>query len=145
MAGKAGQPPSCAQQKQPVVVIFTKAGELRRIKVAELVSVPPVDPAYPSATDARNAFYPDSVFLICSLLQPDQPVIRGYLLIQEELAEQPAGLTPVRGNPHFLARHHAGPPNPCYDLITTEDDGSERWQQVQIVKQEIIIAQSAQS
>ena len=48
VAGKAGQPPSCAQQKQPVVVIFTKAGELRRIKVAELVSVRPVDPAYAS-------------------------------------------------------------------------------------------------
>ncbi len=105
----------------------------------------PVDPAYPSATDARNAFYPDSVFLICSLLQPDQPVLRGYLLIQEELAERPAGLTPVRGNPRFLARHVAGPPNPRYDLITTEDDGSERWQRVQIVEQEIIVAEPGES
>ena len=98
-----------------------------------------------SATDARNAYYPDSVFLICSLLQPGQPVLRGYLLIQEELAQRPAGLTAVRGNPHFLARHHVGPPNPRYDLVTTEDDGSERWQQVQIVEQEIVIAQPAQS
>ena len=65
----------------------------------------PVDPAYPSATDARNAFYPDSVFLICSLLQPDQPVIRGYLLIQEDLDARPVGVTPVRGNPRFLAQH----------------------------------------
>ena len=105
----------------------------------------PVDPAYPSATDARNAFYPDSVFLICSLLQPDQPVLRGYLLIQENLAERPAGLTPVRGNPRFLARHVAGPPNPRYDLITTEDDGSERWQRVQIVEQEIIVAEPGES
>ena len=105
----------------------------------------PVDPAYPSVTDARNAFYPDSVFLICSLLQPDQPVIRGYLLVQEELAERPAGLTPVRGSSRFLARHHAGLPNPCYDLITVEDDGSERWQRVQIVEQEIKIAQPARS
>lgn len=42
---KAGEP-SCAMQKQPVVVLFTKAGELRRIKVAELTSVRPTDPAY---------------------------------------------------------------------------------------------------
>ncbi len=100
----------------------------------------PVDPAYPSATDARNAYYPDSVYLICSLLQPDRPVLRGYLLIQEDLAERPAGLTPVRGNPRFLALHRAGPPNPCYDLITVEDDGSERWLRVQVVEQQIVVA-----
>ena len=105
----------------------------------------PVDPAYPSATDARNAFYPDSVYLICSLLQPEQPVIRGYLLIQEELDQRPASLTRVRDNPRFLAQHHAGPPNPRYDLITVEDDGSERWQRVQIVEQEIVIAESPSS
>lgn len=105
----------------------------------------PVDPAYPSATDARNAFYPDSAYLICSLLQPSQPVIRGYLLIQEELAERPAGLTPVRGNPRFLAQHHAGPLNPCYDLVTLEEDGSERWQRVQVVEQEIVVAESPPS
>ncbi len=45
----------------------------------------PVDEAYPSATDARNAFYPDAVYIICSLLQPDQPVIRAYRLLTEEL------------------------------------------------------------
>jgi len=44
----AGKPGECTLQKHPVVVIFTKAGELRRIKVAEITSVRPTDPAYAS-------------------------------------------------------------------------------------------------
>jgi len=40
----------------------------------------PVDPAYPSASDAINAYYPDSVYLICSLLDDSRPVINGYWL-----------------------------------------------------------------
>ncbi len=40
----------------------------------------PVDPAYPSASDAINAYYPDSVYLICSLRDDEHPVINGYWL-----------------------------------------------------------------
>jgi len=40
----------------------------------------PADPAYPSASDAINAYYPDSVFLICSLLDNEHPVVKGYWL-----------------------------------------------------------------
>ena len=40
----------------------------------------PVDPAYPSASDAINAYYPDSIYLICSLLNDEHPVINGYWL-----------------------------------------------------------------
>lgn len=42
---KAGE---CTLKKQPVVVLFTKDGELRRIKVADIASVRPTDPAYAS-------------------------------------------------------------------------------------------------
>ncbi|MBE7485567.1 MAG: hypothetical protein HS104_37060 [Polyangiaceae bacterium] len=42
---KAGE---CTLKKQPVVVLFTKGGELRRIKVADIASVRPTDPAYAS-------------------------------------------------------------------------------------------------
>jgi proteasome lid subunit RPN8/RPN11 len=38
----------------------------------------PESPAYPSATDVELAFWPDAVFLICSLVDRDRPVIRGF-------------------------------------------------------------------
>ncbi|MBV7332808.1 M67 family metallopeptidase [Chloroflexi bacterium TSY] len=41
----------------------------------------PVSVAYPSATDAWNAHYPDSFYLICSLEFDDQPVIRVYRML----------------------------------------------------------------
>ncbi|RME56569.1 MAG: M67 family peptidase [Caldilineae bacterium] len=38
----------------------------------------PVSVAYPSATDAWNAHYPDAYYLICSLEFDDAPVIRAF-------------------------------------------------------------------
>ncbi|MCX6045023.1 MAG: M67 family metallopeptidase [Chloroflexi bacterium] len=38
----------------------------------------PVSVAYPSATDAWNANYPDSIYFICSLEYDDAPVIRAF-------------------------------------------------------------------
>ena len=38
----------------------------------------PVSEAYPSATDAWNAHYPDSVYFICSLEDEKAPVIRAF-------------------------------------------------------------------
>src|SRR5689334_1150285 len=38
----------------------------------------PVSVAYPSATDAWNANYPDSIYFICSLEHDDAPVIRAF-------------------------------------------------------------------
>ncbi len=43
----------------------------------------PTSPAYPSMVDAARAFYPDSVYLILSLLQPDDPQLKGYYLRPE--------------------------------------------------------------
>ena len=40
----------------------------------------PVSQAFPSATDVELAFWPDAVFLICSLADPAQPEIRGFLI-----------------------------------------------------------------
>ncbi len=40
----------------------------------------PVSVAYPSATDAWNAHYPDSVYFICSLEDDDAPVLRAFRL-----------------------------------------------------------------
>jgi proteasome lid subunit RPN8/RPN11 len=38
----------------------------------------PVSVAYPSATDAWNAHYPESIYFICSLEYDNAPVIRAY-------------------------------------------------------------------
>jgi proteasome lid subunit RPN8/RPN11 len=51
----------------------------------------PVSVAYPSATDAWNAHYPESIYFICSLEYDDAPVIRAY-----------------RMTPHFLDLDYAG-------------------------------------
>ncbi len=40
----------------------------------------PAGPAYPSGSDALKAYYPETVFLICSLLDEDKPVLRGFFL-----------------------------------------------------------------
>ncbi len=38
----------------------------------------PVSVAYPSATDAWNAYYPDCIYFICSLEFDDAPVLRAF-------------------------------------------------------------------
>lgn len=38
----------------------------------------PVSVAYPSATDAWNAHYPESIYFICSLEDDDAPVLRAF-------------------------------------------------------------------
>jgi proteasome lid subunit RPN8/RPN11 len=50
----------------------------------------PVSVAYPSATDSWNAYYPESIYFICSLEHDDAPVIRAY-----------------RMTPHFLDLDYA--------------------------------------
>jgi proteasome lid subunit RPN8/RPN11 len=38
----------------------------------------PATPAYPSATDVARAFYPDAIYLLISLANPDGAVVRGF-------------------------------------------------------------------
>ncbi len=47
----------------------------------------PVSPAFPSATDIALAFWPDAVYLICSLEQPSQPAIRGFRIRDSAVSE----------------------------------------------------------
>jgi proteasome lid subunit RPN8/RPN11 len=46
----------------------------------------PVSVAYPSATDAWNAHYPESVYLICSLEDEAAPVVRAWWLVAQPFA-----------------------------------------------------------
>ncbi|MEI2688170.1 MAG: M67 family metallopeptidase [Anaerolineae bacterium] len=99
----------------------------------------PLDEAYPSALDAAHATYPDAVYLICSLARPEQPVLRGWRLIQQELAARPAQLQAVRGNPRFWAQHRPGPHEDAYDLVIVEEDGRQRWQRVRAVEVMVLV------
>lgn len=45
----------------------------------------PVSPAYPSASDAWNAHYPDLTYLICSLEEDGAPVVRAFRLTDHDV------------------------------------------------------------
>jgi proteasome lid subunit RPN8/RPN11 len=46
-------------------------------------------PAYPSATDVAQAYYPEAVYLIVSLANPDAPDLRGYRITDGKVVEEP--------------------------------------------------------
>ena len=86
---------------------FEDAGE-------ELIAIyhsHPSSPAYPSATDAQLATYPDAVYLICSLQSREAPVVRGYRLIAQPYDGRASDypLRPVRGRADFWAYQHPAP------------------------------------
>ncbi len=45
-------------------------------------------PAYPSATDIRLAYYPDSYYVIISLSDPDAPDIRAFSIIDGQVNDK---------------------------------------------------------
>lgn len=47
----------------------------------------PHSPAYPSPTDVAQAYYPDSIYLIISLQDRAQPVIRGFYIVDGLVTE----------------------------------------------------------
>lgn len=49
----------------------------------------PASEAYPSATDVRLAFYPDSFYLILSLKDPERPVLRAFRIREGRITEHP--------------------------------------------------------
>lgn len=64
----------------------------------------PISVAYPSATDAWSAHYPDSVYLICSLEYDDAPVLRAFRLITHYLELDLPALRD--GLPFYETRRH---------------------------------------
>lgn len=43
--------------------------------------------AYPSATDVAQAYYPEAVYLIVSLADPDAADLRGYRILEGRITE----------------------------------------------------------
>jgi proteasome lid subunit RPN8/RPN11 len=52
----------------------------------------PASAAYPSQTDLDLAFWPEAVYLICSLADPERPVVRGFRLQDGTVTEVELGL-----------------------------------------------------
>lgn len=46
----------------------------------------PVSPAYPSASDAWNAHYPDLAYVICSLEEDETPEVRAFRMTDYDVA-----------------------------------------------------------
>lgn len=44
--------------------------------------------AYPSETDRKQAFYPDSYYLVLSLSDRENPVLRGFTIVDGEISEE---------------------------------------------------------
>jgi proteasome lid subunit RPN8/RPN11 len=49
--------------------------------------------AYPSATDLELAFYPDSLYLIISLADRDQPIIRAFRIVEGVVEDERVEIT----------------------------------------------------
>jgi proteasome lid subunit RPN8/RPN11 len=47
----------------------------------------PATQAWPSPTDVANATWPEAVYVICSLEKPDEPVIRGFHIVEGQVSE----------------------------------------------------------
>ncbi len=54
-------------------------------------------PAEPSPTDVELAFYPDALHLICSLTDPDDPVVRAWRIRDGIATEVPLEVGEYRG------------------------------------------------
>lgn len=49
--------------------------------------------AYPSETDRRQAFYPEARYLILSLEDREQPVLRGFRIVAGAVTEEEVSVT----------------------------------------------------
>lgn len=72
--------PRCNYEIDPQALLNWLDWEAVGDELIALYHSHPASVAYPSAADIACAVYPDAVYLICSLAQPGQPVLRGYRL-----------------------------------------------------------------
>ncbi len=114
----------------------------------------PVSPAYPSATDAWNAHYPESAYLIVSLARDQAPVLRAFRLLTHFLELDAEALrralpfeqarpglfayfqAPDRPIPEALKAVAERVPPPFYLVFATDETGKkiEEMRVVQVVE-----------
>jgi proteasome lid subunit RPN8/RPN11 len=86
----------------------------------------PISVAYPSATDAWNAYYPDSLYFICSLEYEDSPVLRAFRMVPHfldlDIAALQTNLDFYETRPHLFAYYQGAemPLPPQLTAITEE-------------------------
>ncbi len=61
--------------------------EARGERVVAIVHSHVASPAEPSKTDVELAYFPESLYLICSLAEPEQPEIRAWSIVDGAITE----------------------------------------------------------
>ena len=64
-----------------------EAAEQRGEEIVAIYHSHPTDAAIPSARDIEHAGYDSAVFIICSLLDPDAPDLRGWWIVDGVVTE----------------------------------------------------------
>lgn len=110
---------------------FEEAGE----EMIAIYHSHPLSPAYPSATDAAQATYPDAVTIICSLQQRQAPVLAGFRLhtLPYHGAAGDFPLRPLRGRDDLWAYQHPQP-DAFYLLRVQQPGDAPRLLQVRITE-----------
>jgi proteasome lid subunit RPN8/RPN11 len=72
----------------------------------------PATQAYPSPTDIDRTFYPDAIYLLISLMNPEQATVRGYTIGEGKVSEITIDIEDTdespRTNPRRAARRPFG-------------------------------------
>jgi [CysO sulfur-carrier protein]-S-L-cysteine hydrolase len=66
----------------------------------------PASPAYPSPTDIARAFYPNAVYLLISLMNPEQATVRAFRIVEDQVSEITLEIEDEDESPRTNSRRH---------------------------------------
>ena len=61
--------------------------QVRGWQVLAIYHSHPASPAYPSPTDVARTFYPDAIYIVISLLNPETTQVRGFQIHGSQISE----------------------------------------------------------